>query len=756
MAPPRPPGPHLAQRLRTLALTQPTDSALLYAYQYRAFFPPTELEHDSVHVLALVQLASGNTYSALDLVREFADADADPSHDIPDYENGIPARRPGCYGCAVIVAKCCAKLGRFTDGQAVLDRAIRRSVPLTLPNHNAVETAATASLLAAQLSHKSKATTQAIEYYTRGLTDDPWLWEAFTGLCDIGAAPPADAVFSDPPSMLRTSSSQRPSRQPTGSPGPMPRSSASEVPNFLSRRQLSPMPVAPSSASLFTPDPGAGAVSSRVHMMGSMAGWDSPGSATGDTTFPSIGESTNGRARVPNLIQQFIPGLRSTPAMEQGLAKAPPAIKRPRGGHGLKLTDTPVGGLAIESRLNRDLRSMEINGDKAVDPPVRRSSRLNASSRTTTSRVTTREKRTTRSQSVASSGSGQTDANNHATLEAQTAAAVDDWLRDIVRRCGRAYRAVSLYKCREALAEIDALPRELQASPWVLRLMAKSFYRMAEYKKGARVFKHLVELEPYNLELMDIYSTLLWHMNDSTELSDLSQRLMSVDRESAQAWIAAGNTLSVLKQHEEAARLFRRATQVDPGCANAWTLCGHEAWMTEETDRAIAFYRTAIRTDDREQAAWYGLGHVYLRMGKWRHAEHHFRRAAEINPASGPLLCALGEAIERGGNLVGALAEFDRAVALEHDVDRPITRYKRARVLVGLGRVQEAIVELEPVARTSSDEPDVHFLLGKCYLKMRRNADAVIALTTAREIDTKLEGAVRSVLLAGGVDVEDE
>ncbi|KLT43995.1 TPR-like protein [Cutaneotrichosporon oleaginosum] len=751
---PRPSGPHLAQRLRTLALTQPPASALFYAYQYRAYFPPTELEHDSVHVLALVQLASGNTYPALDLVREFADADADPSHDIPDYENGIPARRPGCYGCAVIVAKCCAKLGRYTEGEAVLDRAIRRSVPLTLPSHNTIETAATASLLAAQLSHKSKASTPGtpIEYYTRALTDDPWLWEAFTGLCDIGAAPPADAVFTDPPSMMRTSSSQRASRQPTLSPGPMPRSSASEVPNFLSRRQLSPIMGAPASASLFTPDAGAGAVPSRVHMMGSMAGWDSPGSAMGDTTFSAMGEPTNGRARMPTLIQQFIPGLRSTPAMEQGPAKAPPAMKRPRGGHNLKMSDTPVGGMAIESRLNRDLRSMEINGgDKMLDPPVRRSSRLNTG-KTTTSRVTTREKRSTRSQSVASSGSGHEANQNQGTLEAQTAAAVDEWLRDIVRRCGRVYRALSLYQCREALAEIDALPRELQASPFVLRLMAKSFYFMSEYKKGARVFQRLLELEPYTLAQMDMYSTLLWHMNDATALSDLSQRLMSVDRESAEAWIASGNTLSVLKQHEEAARLFRRATQVDPGRATAWTLCGHEAWMTEETDRAIAFYRTAIRTDAREQAAWYGLGHVYFRQGKWRHAEHHFRRASEINPSSAPLLCALGEALERGGDLVGALAEFDRAVALEHDVDRLVTRYKRARVLIALGRVQEGITELEPVARSATDEPDVHLLLGKCYLKMRRNADAVVAFTTAREMDPKLEGAVRSVLRGGGVE----
>lgn len=409
----------------------------------------------------------------------------------------------------------------------------------------------------------------------------------------------------------------------------------------------------------------------------------------GDTTFPSIGEQTNGRARVPNLIQQFIPApFRSTPVMEGGPAKAPPGVKRPRGGHGLKFADTPTGGpLAIESRLNRDLRSMEINGvDKVLDPPVRRSSRLNTTTKTTTSRVTTREKRSTRSQSVTSSASGQTE-SNPATLEAQTAAAVDDWLRDIVRRCARAYRALSLYQCKEALAEADGLPRELQASPWVLQLMAKSFFHLSEYKKGERVFKKLIEAEPYSLACMDLYSTILWHMNQSTELSNLSQTLMSIDRESPQAWIAAGNTFSVLGQHEEASRCFRRATQIDPGSSTAWTLCGHEAWMMEETDRAIAFYRTAIRTDDRDQAAWYGLGHVYQRMGKWRHAEHHFRRASEINPSSAPLLSALGEAIEMSGNLVGALAEFDRAVALDHDVDRPLTRYKRARVLVGLGRI---------------------------------------------------------------------
>lgn len=47
-------------------------------------------------------------------------------------------------------------------------------------------TSATAYLMMASLSRKGKSPEQAVEAYARALGEDPWLWEAFTGLCDIG------------------------------------------------------------------------------------------------------------------------------------------------------------------------------------------------------------------------------------------------------------------------------------------------------------------------------------------------------------------------------------------------------------------------------------------------------------------------------------------------------------------------------------------------------------------------------------------
>ena len=57
----------------------------------------------------------------------------------------------------------------------------------------------------------------------------------------------------------------------------------------------------------------------------------------------------------------------------------------------------------------------------------------------------------------------------------------DDWLRDIVRRCARAYRHLSTYACAEAIREIDTLPVEVQVSPWALEVTARAYYEMADY-----------------------------------------------------------------------------------------------------------------------------------------------------------------------------------------------------------------------------------------------------------------------------------
>ncbi|ORX36601.1 hypothetical protein BD324DRAFT_455377 [Kockovaella imperatae] len=467
------------------------------------------------------------------------------------------------------------------------------------------------------------------------------------------------------------------------------------------------------------------------------------------------------RKPLPNLISAFLPGYRanhssqstSTPANPDPVPLKPPAMKRPRGGHAIrKPAEAPQIGLPIRPN-GRDLKSIEPNGEEGA--PVRRSSRLKSGGPGLSS-MSAKDKRTTRSRSATSSTSGATIENPPSPQSQELAlqAYADDWLRDIVRKCARAYRALSTYSCQETLREIDTLPGELQASPWALDMISRAFYEMANYIFARRAFKALLKVEPYALQSMEMYSTLLWHLGDPPALSFLSQKLISIDRNAPQPWIAAGNCFSLQKDHDEAMRCFRRATQVDPGCAYAWTLCGYEAIEMEEYERAVAFYRTAIRTDARHYNAWYGMGLVYLKTGKPKYAEHHFRRAAEINPTNAVLLTCIGMVLEQNDDTMQALSFYDQAC--KYAPDSPMVAYKRVRVLVALQRIDEAITFLESLAKTAPDEANIHFLLAKCYLKQDRRTEATVSFTSARELQPKLEGAIRAAIGGKEEDEEDD
>ena len=79
-----------------------------------------------------------------------------------------------------------------------------------------------------------------------------------------------------------------------------------------------------------------------------------------------------------------------------------------------------------------------------------------------------------------------------------------------------------------------------------------------------RYFKHMRGRSPYRLDFTEYYSTALWHLQDDVELSALAQELTAIDKHSSpQAWCAAGNCFSHLKEHENAIKFFQRAVQVN-------------------------------------------------------------------------------------------------------------------------------------------------------------------------------------------------
>jgi anaphase-promoting complex subunit 3 len=309
-------------------------------------------------------------------------------------------------------------------------------------------------------------------------------------------------------------------------------------------------------------------------------------------------------------------------------------------------------------------------------------------------------------------------------------------LLDVVGRVASAHLSLTNYDCQNAIQMYNALPSAQRETPYILAQIAKSYYEQAQYAEAEKFFIRVRELAPTRLEDMEVYSTVLWHLKSEIELAYLAHELIEIDRLSPQAWCAIGNSFSLQREHEQALKCFKRSTQLDPAFAYGFTLQGHEYIANEEFEKALEAYRAAIAADSRHYNAWYGLGKVYEKMGKWNVAEQHYRTAAQINPTNAVLICCIGLVLEKQKHSEEALRMYTRACSLAPQ--SALSRFKKARCLMSLSRPKDALAELKILRDVVPDEANVWFLMGRLYKILREKGNAVRAFTMALNLDPKV------------------
>ncbi|XP_060704620.1 cell division cycle protein 27 homolog isoform X2 [Hemiscyllium ocellatum] len=270
--------------------------------------------------------------------------------------------------------------------------------------------------------------------------------------------------------------------------------------------------------------------------------------------------------------------------------------------------------------------------------------------------------------------------------------AAADGLMNLLREMGKGYLALCSYNCKDAISILSQLPSHHYNTGWVLCQIGRAHFELAEYMQAERIFSEVRRIESFRVEGMEIYSTTLWHLQKDVTLSLLSKDLTEMDKNTPEAWCAAGNCFSLQREHDIAIKFFQRAIQVDPNFAYAYTLLGHEFVLTEELDKALACFRNAIHVNSQHYNAWYGLGMIYYKQEKFNLAEIHFRKALNINPQSSVLLCHIGVA---------------------------------------------ALQELEELKQIVPKESLVYFLIGKVYKKLGQTHLALMNFSWAMDLDPK-------------------
>ena len=284
-------------------------------------------------------------------------------------------------------------------------------------------------------------------------------------------------------------------------------------------------------------------------------------------------------------------------------------------------------------------------------------------------------------------------------------------LMSLLKQLGHAYQKLCQFSCKEAVRLYETLPPNHASSNYVKTLLGKCYFELADYKTSVKYFEEVREDDPYRLDLMEYYSTALWHLGQEVSLSSLAQDLQRIDKQSPVTWCAAGNCFSHQKEHENAIRFFQRAVQVSPNFAYAYTLLGHEYVSIEELEKALSCFRTAVRIDTRHYNAWYGIGLTYYKQERFQLADIYYKKALSINKQSPILMCHVAVVQHNLNNVEGALDTLNRAITISPK--SALCKFERASILHSTERYQEALEELTQLKQIVPKESSVYFLIGK-------------------------------------------
>jgi anaphase-promoting complex subunit 3 len=145
-------------------------------------------------------------------------------------------------------------------------------------------------------------------------------------------------------------------------------------------------------------------------------------------------------------------------------------------------------------------------------------------------------------------------------------------LTSLLRVLGHGYRQLCQFFCKEAIKIFCRLPRRHYESGWTQQQLGRAYFEMTKYSDAEKYFKKMMNLEPWRLEGLDIYSTCLWQMRKQVDLTYLSHQMLEKSLYTPETWVVVGNCYSIQKEHEIAIKYFERAIQLNPTYAYAYTL----------------------------------------------------------------------------------------------------------------------------------------------------------------------------------------
>jgi tetratricopeptide (TPR) repeat protein len=254
---------------------------------------------------------------------------------------------------------------------------------------------------------------------------------------------------------------------------------------------------------------------------------------------------------------------------------------------------------------------------------------------------------------------------------------------------------------KEAIQVFQSLLKtEPPSSPESQRLTALigiAEYGIGDYAAAVPYLKTAAANDPQNLQ----FRLFLAHSCLSTRqfqcVLDTYHEILTLNAESAEADMLAGEAEDEMRNHAAAIEQFRAAVKADPGEPNVHFGLGYLLWTQNQFEEAAREFEAELANVPANAQALAFLADSYMQLNRSDQALPLIQKALKIDPNLARAHLDLGILYADAGHREEAIREFKTAAHLSPD--DPAPHWRLARLYQSMGNKAEANLEFQ---KTSS------------------------------------------------------
>jgi tetratricopeptide (TPR) repeat protein len=285
-----------------------------------------------------------------------------------------------------------------------------------------------------------------------------------------------------------------------------------------------------------------------------------------------------------------------------------------------------------------------------------------------------------------------------------------------------AYAQMGLLEARQEHYK-EAVPlyrRALELGPEIPSVklnLGLALFKSGELKQSIEIFTELLNSQPpdsrQTMKLKTLLGMAHYGLGEYADAIPYLKDAAAADEQNLALKLVLAHSCLRVRQNQCVLDVYHEILTLDPNSAEAYMLAGEALDAMKDRAGAIQEFRAAIRANPKEPGVHLNLGYVLWAQSQFREAEPEFQAELDNSPNDAQAMTYLADAEvhlnqpEAARMLLENAAKIEPGIALIH-LDLGI-------VYSDAGRRDDAVRELKLAETLDPDNQNVHWRLGHIY-----------------------------------------